>query len=129
MVIVPYYERRTALLTWFFWLVLLFFIIEEFRKHGSFFVYAAAIVMTFGLIQTVRIVRIYDQFYEEAMTRHYLLVKAQIEGVKEVQVEPFTTQYSRVITTREEYLLFENNLYAHYYGLVSIDISSNNLDP
>jgi hypothetical protein len=129
MVIVPYYERRTGLLTWFFWLTLLFSIVEEFRQHKSPFIFASAIVLLFGLFQTVNVVKVYDQFYEEAMSRHFLLLNAEKEGVKEVLVEPFKTQYSRVITTREEYLQFENQLYANYYGLESVDIKSSSLEP
>jgi len=129
MVIVPYYERRTGLLTWFFWLALLFAIVEEFHQHKSPFIYAFSIILVFGLIQTVNIASVYDRFYDEAMSRHYLLLNANQEGVKDVQVEPFTTQYSRVITTREDYLLFENKLYANYYGLESVDIKSSSLKP
>jgi len=129
MIIVPYYERRTGLLTWFYWMVLFFFIIEELHKHRSPIIYLTIFLVVVGLMQTINIVKVYNHFYDESMTRHYILITAKKDGATAVQVEPFDTQYSRELTTREEYLIFENQLYANYYGLESVEILSSDLEP
>lgn len=129
MVMVPYYEVRVGLITWFFWMVLLIFVVEEFYMRSKLPLYFLVIFIILGLFQAGQTLKIYNQFYYEAMSRHYLLLTISSEGATSAQVESFMTQSSRMLNPREEYLLFENQLYANYYGLKSIDIIQTDRSP
>jgi hypothetical protein len=127
LVVVPYFEVRSSMLTWFFSFAFIFHVFYSVAHTPvkNIIVVLSAIVVIACVYQSHTIFNLYNAFYDESMTRHYQILSQIETGSQIVQVKPFLTQNSRLLNTRDDYLVYiATTQYSNYYGVKEIQIDN-----
>lgn len=127
LMMAPYVETRAFFLAVTMMIGLITYMVSEVYRDVNVKLKGFYNVILFSLLVCVflyngnKIYHVYSDFDQEAAYRENKIILLS-ENTKEVKVEPFKTQTSRIINTRDEYLI-NNHWYSDYYGINYIDIS------
>ena len=107
MIVVPYYEIRSAMLIGFSLTTLFVAILARFYKTNTSVAFLLSVTLLSSyMVFSINTFPLYSQFYKEAEERDRSLIIASQSQNKNVSLSRFETQENqRILNTRESYLL------------------------
>ncbi len=122
MIVVPYYEIRSAMLVGFSLTALIVAIQAHLIQTNTSVARLICFALLFSFVVfLINTLPLYNRFYKEAEVRDKSLIIASQSQNKDVIISRFKTpENQRTLNTRESYLVNSIDAYKRYYGLDSI---------
>ena len=122
MIVVPYYEIRSAMLVGFSLTTLFVAFLARFYKTNTSVAFLISLALfSFYMAFSINTLPLYSRFYREAEERDKSMIIASQSQNNHVILSRFETRESqRTLNTRESYLVNSIDAYKRYYGLDSI---------